>query len=165
MKETAEDKIRDIVSNLDKVFRHQLPIEVDKLDPSLTIALYTKESNENPHYCINDLTQNVVNFRDKEVFCPSAYVLRLRALYENKGLEIFPDVPPEHIGFYRENMIRLLKSDMELVAMDCLAFSDITWQFYKLEKQKSLKLISYLVPMNASDIVSVASNFIPVRAD
>lgn len=165
MKETAEEKIRDIVGNLDKTFRHQLPIEVDKLDPSLTIAFYPKEEGLNSCYRINDLTKNVVDFKDSQVFCPSAYVLRLRALSENEELEMFPFVDSKNIGFYRDRMLALIESDMELKVIDCWAFTNIAWQFYRLEKQRSLKLISYLVPMNASDIISVASELLQVRAE
>lgn len=162
---TAGSEIRFLIENFDKTFHHQLPIEVGELYANFAVALFTKDSNYKPHYCINELMESVERFDYQNVFCPATYVLRMRAWDENEILEIFPSVSPENIGFYKGRMIRLLKSEMDLFTIDFLAFSEIAWQLYRLEKQKSLGLISSLIPMNASDIISVASEFLSVRAD
>jgi hypothetical protein len=82
-------------------------------------------------------------------------------LDENENIETFPSLNPKQIGFYRVRMLDLFKNyDKDLFDIDYLAFSDIAWKLYRIRGKESLKLISYLGPMNASDIISIVSNFI-----
>lgn len=163
-KEKSSDQIKFLIKIFDKTFHKQLPIEMEYLGTDLAVALYTKHRNYKPHYCINSLMESVVGADYKDIFMPSAYVLRLRAWDENEGIEIFPSVGPEKIGPYKIKMLRFFESGADLFDIDCLMFANISWKLYELEGDKSLKLVSSLAPMNASDIVSVVSNFIPSRA-
>ena len=152
----AAEKVRFFIESTDK--DPKLPVSVGVLPNSLlNIAVEIVDYRVCRGYCINYLLANQESslFPEEAALSSAICAVRIRVQREVPELELFPYVNVDNIGTMREAVEALLQSEEDLEVIDCKIMSGLACTIWRKVGKPSLPLIRHLVPLHASDVISV----------
>lgn len=158
----AAERIKFFIESTDK--DPKLPVSVGVLpEPSLNIAVEIVDYRICQRYCINYLLANKEScfFPEETALSSAICAVRIRAQKEVPELELFPYVDVGKVGKMRGVVEALLQSEEDLEVIDCKIMSRLACAIWRTGKGKlSLPLIRHLVPLHASDVISVTDELL-----
>ncbi|MFA5169235.1 MAG: hypothetical protein WC386_00625 [Candidatus Paceibacterota bacterium] len=152
----AVEKVRFFIENVDS--NPRFPVFVVALpNPTFNVVVQTVDHDSQGYY-INHLLADRESavFPEEEAFFSAVSAVRIRTQKQNPNLELFPDVDVKNVKSLRKIVEASLNSNEPLEAIDCRIMSGLAYSTWRAGGKNSLPLIKSIVPLNASDVISVA---------
>jgi hypothetical protein len=154
----AAEKLKFFLESTD--INPKLPISVEVLpESSYNVVVMVDDYKTCREYYINYLLveKEAPVFSEEIALSSAVSVVRLRAQREVNGLELFPYVDVKNAGGMKESIQILLQGEESLETIDYKIMSNLSCSIWRKAGNQSLPLIRHLIPMHASDVISVAS--------
>lgn len=153
----AAEKVRFFIENVDS--NPRFPVFVGALpNPFFDVAVQAVDYDSKQGYYINYILEDRESsvFPEEEALFSAVSAVRIRMQKQNIDLEFFTDVDVKKAGSLRKIIEASLNSDESSEAIDCRIMSGLAYSAWRVGRKSSFPLIKHMIPLNASDAISVA---------